>query len=156
MPGVKTPTLVFSQDYLGPTIRSRQHRELNLHHQNFWTENVAVHGHGLHMPGSVDGGPQLEIAPSESWKPSLPIVQQAATCWYHSHTHGKTGDQVYRGLAGMIIIDDENSDALNLPNRYGIDDLPIIIQDRTFDSDGKLVYSLHDAEVIKVTVTLIT
>ncbi len=145
MPGVKTPTLGFSQDYLGPTIRTRQNSELNLHYQNDWTENVAVHGHGLHVPGIVDGGPQLEIAPGESWQPNLSIVQQAATCWYHSHTHGKTGEQVYRGLAGMTIIDDENSDSLNLPSRYGIDDLPIIIQDRTFDSQGKLVYSLHDA-----------
>ena len=144
-PGIKTPTLGFSQDYLGPTIRTRQNSELNLHYQNSWTENVAVHGHGLHVPAIVDGGPQLEIVPGDSWKPSLSIVQQAATCWYHSHTHGKTGDQVYRGLAGMIIIDDENSDSLNLPGRYGVDDLPIIIQDRTFDSEGKLVYSLHDA-----------
>ena len=144
-PWVRTPTLGFSQNYLGPTIRTRQYSELNLHYQNAWIENVAVHGHGLHVPGFVDGGPQLAIAPGDSWQPSLSIVQQAATCWYHSHTHGKTGDQVYRGLAGMIIIDDENSDNLNLPKRYGTDDLPIIIQDRTFDTQGNLVYSLHDA-----------
>ena len=135
-PGIKTPTLGFNQDYLGPTIRTRQNSELNLHYQNASNEAVAVHGHGLHVPGDVDGGPQLEIAPGKSWQPSLAITQPAATCWYHSHTHGKTGEQVYRGLAGMIIIDDENSDSLALPRRYGVDDLPIIIQDRTIDDDG--------------------
>lgn len=145
MPGVKTPTLGFNQSYLGPTIRTRKDSELNLHYQNTLTESVAVHGHGLHVPGNVDGGPQLAMAPGAEWRPSLSIVQPAATCWYHSHTHGNTGRQVYHGLAGMLIIDDDNADSLELPNRYGIDDLPIIIQDRTFDSQGRLVYSIDDA-----------
>lgn len=146
MPGVQTPTLGFSQDYLGPTIRTRQHSELNLRYENRLTEGVAVHGHGLHVPGDVDGGPQLEIAPYGAWRPTLSIVQPAATCWYHSHTHGKTGEQVYRGLAGLIIIDDEATDELPLPRRYGVDDLPVIIQDRTFDRQGGLVYSLEEAD----------
>ena len=144
--GIKTPTLGFSQDYLGPTIRTRQFSELNLYYQNTLSESVAVHGHGLHVPGEVDGGPQLAIDPATDWQPSLSIVQPAATCWYHSHTHGKTGEQTYRGLAGLIIIDDEQADSLPLPHRYGIDDLPIIIQDRTFDAQGRLVYSLYEAD----------
>ena len=143
--GVETPTLGFSQGYLGPTIRTRQHSELDLHYQNTLTESVAVHGHGLHVPGEVDGGPQSAIEPGAVWQPGLSIVQPAATCWYHSHTHGKTGEQVYRGLAGLIIIDDELADSLPLPRRYGVDDLPVVIQDRTFDGQGRLVYSLHDA-----------
>ena len=144
-PGVWTPTLGFNQDYLGPTIRTRQNSELNLHYRNTLAEGVAVHGHGLHVPGDVDGGPQLEIAPGDRWEPALSIVQPAATCWYHSHTHGKTGLQVYHGLAGMIIIDDDVSDSMDLPRQYGVDDLPVIIQDRTFDAQGRLVYSLNDA-----------
>ncbi|MEX0344812.1 MAG: multicopper oxidase domain-containing protein [Rhizobiaceae bacterium] len=146
VPGTKTPTLGFSQDYLGPTIRTRQNSELNLHYRNTLDEGVAIHGHGLHVPGEVDGGPQLEIAPGGLWQPTLSIVQPAATCWYHSHTHGKTGHQVYRGLAGMIIIDDDLGLATDLPSQYGVDDLPIIIQDRTFDDHGRLVYSLLDAD----------
>jgi FtsP/CotA-like multicopper oxidase with cupredoxin domain len=144
-PGVKTPTLGFSQDYLGPTIRTRKGSELNLHYHNTLDEYVAVHGHGLHVPGSVDGGPQPQMPAGEKWQPSLVIVQPAATCWYHSHTHCSTGHQVYHGLAGMIIIIDDDTDAMDLPNRYGVDDLPVIIQDRTFDVEGKLVYSLNNA-----------
>ena len=68
------------------------------------------------------------------------------SAWYHSHTHGKTGEQVYRGLAGLIVIDDELTDSLPLPRRHGVDELPIVIQDRTFDEQGRLVYSLHDAD----------
>lgn len=145
MPGIRTPTLGISQDYLAPTLRTRKGTELNLAYLNTLDQGVAIHGHGLHVPGKVDGGPQLEMPPRERWSPTLSIQQPAATCWYHSHTHGLSGEQTYRGLAGMIIIDDEESDASDLPNRYGVDDLPIIIQDRTFGSDGELVYSLFDA-----------
>jgi FtsP/CotA-like multicopper oxidase with cupredoxin domain len=140
-----TKTLGFSQDFLGPTIRTRQGTYLNLQYSNNINESVAVHGHGLHVTGELDGGPHRSLAPGASWEPSLPIIQQAATCWYHSHTHGKTGDQVYRGLAGLIIIDDDNADTLNLPNRYGVDDIPVIFQDKTFDSSSQLVYSLAGA-----------
>ena len=143
--GIMTPTLGISQDYLGPTIRTRKKSELNLAYHNTLGEGVAIHGHGLHVPGDVDGGPQLEMPAGERWTPKLSIDQPAATCWYHSHTHGKSGEQTYHGLAGMIIIDDDEADALELPKRYGIDDLPVIIQDRTFDAEGKFVYSLTDA-----------
>ena len=145
-PGVKTPTMGINQEYLGPTLRTRQNSELNLHYRNTLTEGVSIHGHGLHVPGDVDGGPQLEMASGDQWQPSLSIVQPAATCWYHSHTHGKTGYQTYHGLAGMIIIDDEMTAEMDLPRRYGVDDLPVIIQDRTFDAEGRLVYSLNDAD----------
>jgi len=145
LPGLMTPTLGITQDYLAPTIRTRRNSELNLAYHNTLDEGVAIHGHGLHVPGVVDGGPQLEMPPGERWSPALSIRQPAATCWYHSHTHGKSGEQTYRGLAGMIIIDDDEAEGLNLPNRYGIDDLPVIIQDRTFSASGELVYSLEGA-----------
>ena len=144
-PGIMTPTLGISQDFLGPTIRTRRNTELYLNYHNTLDEGVAIHGHGLHVPGEVDGGPQLEIAPGDHWRPKLSIVQPSATCWYHSHTHNKSGVQTYRGLAGMTIIDDDDTDAMDLPNQYGIDDLPVIIQDRTFDAHGNFVYSLEDA-----------
>ena len=94
----------------------------------------------------LDGGPQREIEPGGSWSLDLPVRQQASSSWYHPHTHHKTGPQTYNGLAGMFIIDDENSDDLPLPKTYGIDDIPVIVQDRIFDELGRLDYSIEDAE----------
>ena len=136
-----TPTWGFSQDYLGPVLRVRRGGELAIRYENTVAEDVAVHGHGLHVIGELDGGPQRAIAPGDSWEPVLPIVQEAATVWYHSHTHMKTGPQVYKGLAGMIIIDDDNSDSLPLPRRYGVDDIPFVVQDKDFNRDGTLSYN---------------
>src|SRR5690606_20790125 len=58
------------------------------------------------------------------------------TTWYHPHLHGKTAEHVYSGLAGMFIIDDE--DSKKLPSNYGVDDIPLIIQDKLFTEDGQL------------------
>jgi blue copper oxidase len=44
------------------------------------------------------------------------------------------------GLTGLIIVDDGSDATLGLPRTYGFDDLPIIIQDRSFDTDGSLLY----------------
>lgn len=137
----RTPTWGFSQDYLGPVLRVRRGSELSIRYENAVSEPVAVHGHGLHVVGELDGGPQRAIAPGDSWEPVLPIVQEAATVWYHSHTHMKTGPQVYKGLAGVIIIDDDNSDSLPLPRRYGVDDIPFVVQDKDFNRDGTLSYN---------------
>lgn len=55
---------------------------------------------------------------------------------------GDTARQIYMGLAGLILVDDGSDARLNLPHTYGVDDLPIILQDRSFDSDGSLLYDL--------------
>jgi FtsP/CotA-like multicopper oxidase with cupredoxin domain len=58
----------------------------------------------------------------------------------------RTGIQVYFGLAGLLYIDDEHSKALDLPSTYGVDDIPLVLQDRSFNQDGSLRYlgSMHD------------
>ena len=146
LPGVRTSTIGFNGPYLGPTVRLRDGQNVPIIYRNNLSEAVAVHGHGLHVPGELDGGPQREIEPGGSWCLELPVRQQACTSWFHPHTHGRTGPQVYHGLAAFIIIDDENSTSLPLPNTYGVDDLPIVVQDRTLDGHGRLVYSGDDAE----------
>ena len=57
------------------------------------------------------------------------------TYWFHPHPHGITGYQVYKGLAGMFIVEESKS---NLPSdKY---ELPLVIQDRRFDSSNQLLY----------------
>jgi len=146
LPGIKTPTRGFNGPILGPTLRVRDGQDVPITYRNRLAEPVAIHAHGLHIPGELDGGPQRQIEPESHWSLELPIRQQACTSWYHPHTHGRTGAQTYSGLAGMIIIDDENSDSLPLPRNYGIDDIPLVVQDRTIDYRGQLDYSLEDAE----------
>ena len=104
---------------------------------------TTVHWHGLLVPGQNDGGPQQLIHPGERWRPVLKIDQPAATLWFHPHPHGDTARQIYMGLTGMIIVDDGSDAGLGLPRTFGVDDLPLILQDRQFDSDGSIEYDAN-------------
>jgi FtsP/CotA-like multicopper oxidase with cupredoxin domain len=87
------------------------------------------------------GGVHQIIKSNETWTAAYTVKQQACTNWYHPHLMGKTAQHVMKGLAGMIIIDDDQSEVLDLPKRYGIDDIPLIIQDRRFNTDGSFDYN---------------
>jgi blue copper oxidase len=137
--GSGTPTAGFNQSYLGPTILM-QNGGLAVEVQNSLDEPISTHWHGLLVPGQHDGGPHLPIAPGATWQPELTIAQDPATVWYHSHIHERTAEQVYFGLAGVIHVTDGQDDARGLPSTYGIDDLTLVLQDRRFDSSGRMVY----------------
>jgi FtsP/CotA-like multicopper oxidase with cupredoxin domain len=66
--------------------------------------------------------------------------QRAATLWYHDHTLGMTRANVYAGLAGFYLLRNEYEASLNLPGPYGQYEIPLAIQDRSFNADGSLFY----------------
>lgn len=138
--GTEARVLGWSQDHLGPTLRMRRGQTARVSVENRLNEPITAHWHGLHVPGRKDGGPLSLIAPGREVENLLDIDQPAGTYWYHSHPHGRTGEQVYRGLAGMLLIDDDNFSAGDLPHAYGVDDIPLIVQDRAFSGSGGLQY----------------
>jgi len=138
--GQSTPTWSYSDGrydagFLGPTLRATRGEKVRVIVENRLPEITTVHWHGMHLPARYDGGPHQPIADGELWQPEWEIDQQAATLWYHPHPHGETEGQVTRGLAGLFYLDDGTN--ADLPHRYMIDDIPIILQDRTFDSRGR-------------------
>ncbi|MBE0450782.1 MAG: multicopper oxidase domain-containing protein [Clostridia bacterium] len=138
--GKQTATLGYNGNYLGPVIKVSNGEEVRMHVDNELDAPTSVHWHGLVVPGSADGGPHQLIPTQSTWEPSFTIDQPASTLWFHPHVIGSTATQVYYGLAGMIIVEDENSKSLNLPDDYGINDIPLIIQDRSFNQEGDFVY----------------
>lgn len=141
-PGLTTETLGYNGNYLGPVLRVRRGQEVNVTVHNQLVEPTTVHWHGMDISGEADGGPHQPIMPGEVWEPGFTVDQPAATLWYHPHLHGTTGPQVYGGLAGLIIIEDDVSDRLNLPKEYGVNDIPLILQDRNFNSNGSFSYQI--------------
>ncbi|MDN3563518.1 multicopper oxidase domain-containing protein [Paeniroseomonas aquatica] len=137
-PGRPSDTLGYNGSYLGPTLRVHRGDEVKVAVTNRLSADTTVHWHGLLIPGELDGGPHQLIPPGTTWRPNLPVRQPAATLLYHSHVHGLTAEQVYSGLAGMLIVTDQEEQGLGLPSDYGVDDLPLLIQDRQFQ-DGRLV-----------------
>ena len=138
--GLNTPTIGINQSYLGPVLRAKRGDNVSINVTNKINEVTTLHWHGMTLPAKMDGGPHQFINPGKTWNSQFQIRQEAGTLWYHSHALHKTGPQVYHGLAGLFIIDDEGSDLLGLPSEYGVDDIPCTIQDRRFNRDGSLSY----------------
>ncbi len=135
-------TFGINNSYLGPVLRVKQGQTLPFDVQNGIGDVTTLHWHGLHIPGDVDGGPHQEIADGGTWSPDVPIVQQASMNWFHSHMHGKTAEQTYRGLAGIMLVEDDASLAADLPKTYGVDDFTLVLQDKHFESSGSLTYGV--------------
>lgn len=138
-----TNTIGYNGSYLGPVIKMRKGEEVSVTLKNSLGISTTIHWHGLIVDGDDDGGPHQGIRPGETWTPEFVVDQNAATLWYHPHLMETTSNQVYQGLSGLIYIEDEVSDKLNLPKDYGVNDIPLIVQDRRFNSDGSFNYQVN-------------
>ena len=123
---------------LAPVIRVRRGQRLRIDLVNGLPEPTIVHWHGLHVPDDMDGHPRFAITPGTRYVYEFTIVDRAGSYWFHAHPHGRTGKQVYAGLAGLLLVSDEEEAALDLPT--GAQDIPLVIQDRNFDHDNQFVY----------------
>ncbi len=129
---------IIPDTYLGPIFNVQKGQNIRVNFTNELSESSIVHWHGLHVPPEADGHPRLVIEPGETYIYDFTVADRAGTYWYHPHPHGRTGPQAYAGLAGLFIIHDEQEMEVGLPS--GDYDLPIVIQDRSFDRDNQLVY----------------
>jgi FtsP/CotA-like multicopper oxidase with cupredoxin domain len=134
--------------YLGPIIKVRKGQKIRIRFKNNLPEETIVHWHGMHVPEQYDGHPQDVIGNGETYIYEYEIMNRAGTYWFHPHPHGRTGPQVYNGLAGLLLVTDEEEQQLNLPQREF--DLPVVIQDRTFDENNQLVY-LNNGQMGRMT-----
>lgn len=107
---------------------------------------TVVHVHGAKVRPESDGYPEAwytrnfrEIGPYFDREIYCYTNRQlAATLWYHDHALGITRLNVYAGLAGFYLIRDSLEKKLNLPR--GRFEIPLMIQDRSFNPDDSLFY----------------
>jgi hypothetical protein len=99
---------------------------------------TVVHLHGGHVPSAVDGHPEATFLPGNQVTYVYPNNQLPATMWFHDHALGITRLNVYMGLAAFYLIRDAFEIGLGLPS--GEFEIPLAIQDRSFNPDGSLKY----------------
>jgi FtsP/CotA-like multicopper oxidase with cupredoxin domain len=121
-----------------PLLRVRRGQKLRIELVNDLSEPTIVHWHGLHVPAAMDGHPRHAIGRTERYVYEFEVRNRAGTYWFHPHPHGRTGAQIYFGMAGVLIVSDDEESAAGLPG--GEYDIPLVIQDRRFDDDNQLVY----------------
>jgi bilirubin oxidase len=137
--GKSSRTMGFNGNILGPTLLLRKHQNISINVKNNLGELTTVHWHGMHVAPKNDGGPHIIIDTGKTWSPSFEVLDHASTHWYHPHLHEKTHAQVQMGLAGLIIVRDSTEAALSLPRTYGVDDIPLILQTKAFDTNQEII-----------------
>jgi spore coat protein A len=139
LPGYPTPISSYGGSFVGPVIRAHATRPAKVTFRNTLPVASNVHLHGGNTPAAHDGHPMDLIAPGESRTYHYPNTQQAATLWYHAHSHHTEAEHVYRGLHGFYLITDVRERRLRLPTgRY---DVPIMLREGRFDAQGTLVHA---------------
>lgn len=136
----------FNGTFLGPTVRVKNGDNAKVIYNNRLNETVAINIQGLHIPSNLMGGAQHLIESGASWSPVLPIRQYYSICTYQAAMPKSVGRHLNNGLIGMWYVEDEFSQQLNLPNEYGIDDIPLIIQDMRFNGAGESQFNDNDED----------
>lgn len=118
-----------------------------------WPVPTVTHLHGGEVKSDSDGHPEAWFTYDGRHGPTFvtdtytyPNTQEPTTLWYHDHTLGITRLNVYAGLAGFYLLRDEKApkkqfseERLNLPS--GKYEIPLIIQDKMFNTDGSLLFT---------------
>ena len=166
LPGVQTPIFGYNGTAPGPTVLARRgtplsvvmRNELPAKHPNWGYEAwTSCHLHGSASKPQYDGYASDITRPGQSKTYQFPNNQEARTLWYHDHGVHHTAENAYMGLAAMYLMSDEHEDSLPIPKlplgalpaipdtglvtpAVPLYDLPVVISDKMFASNGSLMY----------------
>jgi len=152
--GYTTNTFGINAKYLGPTLFLNKGDSVSMNVSNQLMDTTTIHWHGLHVSAMNDGGPHIVIPPNTLWNPKFKVRDHAAMYWYHPHLHMMTNKHTSMGAAGLIIVRDSSERSLNLPRSYGIDDFPLVLQSKCFDSNKQIVINNASDSVMLINGTL--
>ena len=154
MPAGESPFLLYQTEqagkaYQNPILRMESGARFTASLHNELKEPTIIHWHGLHTPAAMDGHPASTIGPGAKYDYDFTVRNRGGTYWYHTHAHNLTAKQAYNGLASFFLVDDDDQRRINkaLDLQLGVTDLPLVVQDKQFDAQGKLVYKpgMHEA-----------
>lgn len=127
--------------YLGPIIRAKRGTKLRIYFHNDLAEDSVIHPHGPRVPEASDGHPMQAIGPGGTKVDEFEIIDRAGPYWFHPHPHMRTAEQVAMGMAGLLSVWDEQEEIAVPGASTGANDVPVIIQDRNFDSNNQILYN---------------
>ena len=151
IPGYRTTIWGYEGEFPGPTIVAEHGRPVRVRHINELMERHPTLGHrantSVHLHGSASL-PQFEGYASDVIPPGwckdydYANEQEARTAWYHDHGVHYTAPNVYHGLAGLFLVRDPLERSLPIP--HGRYDIPLMVSDAMFATDGSLLFDDND------------
>ncbi len=151
------PTLLWSLDteqggrvLRNPLLRVRRGARVNVRLDNQLDEETTIHWHGLEVDERNDGSGLHPVRPRASNDYAFTVTNPCATYWYHPHPHYRTGYQVHKGMGSMLLVEDETEDELRraLGLEFGVNEMPLMIQDKQLDGKNQFKYSFGEDDWI--------
>jgi len=136
-----TRVMYYNQSIPGPLIRIAQGSEVVIPFHNGLDEPTSVHWHGLRIDNAMDGVAgmtQPPVLPGQEFEYRF-TPPDAGTFWYH--THMRSWAQLAYGLAGVLIVDEQDPPGVDQDLVCAIDDWRL---DRQMQMDEKSLGSMHD------------
>jgi FtsP/CotA-like multicopper oxidase with cupredoxin domain len=133
-----TPMWRYNNNPLPLIIRTNRGNAMTLNLNNQLDSNSTIHWHGFKIPADMDGGPDTPVVASGTKAYTFTMNQPAAPLWFHPHPDMETGKQVYMGLAGVYLLEDNITKTLELNKELpsAEKDTVLLVQDRRFDGNS--------------------
>jgi bilirubin oxidase len=133
--GLDTPILAYNGTSPGPLIEAVEGDRVEITFANRIADEAStIHWHGMPVPADQDGNPMDPVATGTDRTYGFDLPEgSAGSYWYHPHPHGKTAEQVYRGLAGAFVVKPKVDP---IPAGYG--DTVLVFTDLRLATDGTM------------------
>jgi suppressor of ftsI/bilirubin oxidase len=156
LPGRRTPYLAYAAElggkrFLNPALLGHRGKEMRVRMVNQLDEPTIIHWHGLSNDAKNDGNGLVVAEPGQAFEYAFSLQDRASMYWYHPHPHGYIPQQAYHGLASLLFVEDEEEAALRsaLDLALGETEIPLVLQDRNFDAQGRLQYKVSREEMFQ-------
>lgn len=138
--------LTYNGSTPGPTLRVRPGDVLTITLENGLDAPTNLHTHGLHVsPSGESDNVFVMVEPGESrtYRYEIRPDHPSGTFWYHPHHHGSAAPQVFGGMVGAIIVEDDVDD---LPELVAASSRLLVLADPTIGDSA----SVLDASMMQV------
>jgi suppressor of ftsI/bilirubin oxidase len=134
------------RDYVDPTLVVGSGSNVAIRLENGLDEPTVAHWHGLTMDTANDGNGEALIGPDGNFDYAFTVRNRASLYWYHPHPHGRTAAQTYRGLFGLIAVEDDDEVKLRaaLSLAPGETEIPLVLHDRRANPPHRYTPSADD------------
>jgi len=156
LPGKRTPYLAYVAEsggkrFLNPALLAKRGEEIRVRMVNQLQEPTIIHWHGLGNDARNDGTGLIVAEAGKAFEYAFKLQDRASMYFYHPHPHGYIPGQVYHGLASLLFVEDEEETALrrSLDLALGETEIPLVLQDRNFDAQGRLEYRISREEMFQ-------
>ena len=127
-----------------PTLFARTGSRLKVSLDNRLGDDTTIHWHGFAVDELNDGSGLHPVRHGQRYDYDFEVRNRAGLYWYHAHPHGQTGLQVHKGLAGLVVVEDDEEISLQkrLGLTWGVDDIALSISDKQFGPRNKIIHEI--------------